>query len=173
MNFNKLRDGVGYTIHQGPGGFYLEVDAGADAGALDFPFKVRTKKGTSGYDVYVRPGTVNNFVPKIGSTYLDAETPPKLNFTSVSSSGKKIVALKVTKDSKIFFPGTSEIVLLDNEEALENSDTIGYLQLASITCSTTGGTLKVKTINQYAYASQVVFRTKLGSTSAYWSFSSR
>jgi len=168
----KLLQGTGYTLHQGPEGIWLDIDAADAAAVVDFPFKVTVKKATSGYDVYVRAGTCNNFVPKISGTYLDAEPKPKLNFTSVTSSGKKIVALKVTKDGVKFFPQTVEIVLLDNEEALAASDTVGYLQLASLTCTTTGG-LKVTAVSQFVYASQYVIRVKPGSGTALWSFTSR
>lgn len=173
MNFNKLRDGVGYTIHQGPGGFYLEVDAGAETPAVNYPFKVITKKATSGFDVYVMPGTANNRMVKIGSVYLDADTPPKINFTSVSTTKKKIVALKMTYATASFFPQSSEIVLLDSEEAMADDNTYGYLQIASITCDNSGGTLKIKSINQYIFASQIVVRSKAGSATAVWSFLSR
>lgn len=170
--YHKLLNGTGYTMHQGPDGFWLDIDHADAAAVLDFPFKVKTKKATSGYDVYVRPGTVNNFVPKISGTYLDADTPPSFNFTSVGSSGKKIVAIKVTKDGVAFFPSTVEIVLVDSESDIASTNTIGYIQVASITCTTTGG-LKVKSINQFVYASQIVTRVKPGSSSAVWTFTSR
>lgn len=142
--------------------------------SYDYPFKVSVRKSqTSGYDVFVRPGTVNNFVPKIGAKRLDEDPTPSLNFTSVSSTKKKIVALKVTKDGAKFFPNTVEVVLLDNEESLNPSDSDGYIQVASISCSTDGGTLSVTGLWQYIYASQVVTRAKPGAATAIWAFSSR
>jgi len=168
----RLVKGVGYDIHEGADCVSLVIEPGSGGAELDYPFKVTVQKATSGYDVYVRAGTCNNFVPKISSTYLDADTPPKLNFTSVGSGGKKIVALKVTKDGVKFFPSTVEVVVVDNEEAIQNTDTNGYLQLASITCKTDGG-LRVSSINQFVYSSQVVTRVKPGSDTAAWTFTSR
>lgn len=140
---------------------------------VTYPFKVMVRKAAAGYDVYVMPGTANNRMPKIGTAYLDATIAPKINFTSVSATGKKIVALKVTYSTATFFPDASEIVLLDDEESLTDSNTYGYLQIASITCSTVDGNLKVNSVNQYIHASQIVVRAKPGSGTATWSFLSR
>ena len=160
-------------MHQGPDGFWLDIDEPAEK-VIDFPFRVYAKKKStgSGYDVFVRPGTANNFIPKIGSTYIDVDPAPSLSITSHSGTSK-IVALKITKDGNKFFPATCEMVLLDSAESLVNSDTIGYLQVASIsTASGTNGP-ELKNIFQYVYASQVVIRVKPGSGTALWSFTSR
>jgi hypothetical protein len=135
---------------------------------------VRTRSGSNGgIDVFVSPGTCNNFVPKISSTYLDADPFPKLNFSSVTSSGKKIVALKVEKDGVKFFPSTVTIELKDDEASLASSDSTAYLQIASITAASSGGSVSVKSINQFVYASQIVTRVKSGTSAAIWTFTSR
>jgi hypothetical protein len=160
-------------MHQGPDGFYLDIDF-PDQIVNDFPFRVYAKKKSSGsgYDVFVRPGTANNFIPKISSTYIDSDPAPSLSITSHSAT-PRIVALKITQDGNKFFPATCEMVLLDSAELLVNSNTIAYLQIASI--STAAGTNgpELKNIFQYIYASQVVIRVKPGSGTALWSFTSR
>lgn len=137
------------------------------------PFRVYTKKASSGFDVYVMPGTANNRMVKIESDYLDKTVAPKINFSTFSSTGKKIVALKVTYSTATFFPEASEIVLVDDEESLTDSNTIGYLQIASITGTSTGGKVKITAVNQFIFSSQVVVRAKPGSGTAVWSFVSR
>lgn len=168
-NFNP---GANYTFSTGRDGSSIDI-LPQGTSVVKYPFKVTTKRTASGVDVYVMPGTANNRMPKIGSTYLDATEAPKLSFSSVSSSGKKIVALKITYSTATFFPDASEIVLLDDEESLADSNTNGYLQIASITCETVGGKLKVNSVNQYIHASQIVVRAKPGSGTATWSFLSR
>lgn len=137
------------------------------------PFKVYIKKGTAGIDVYVMPGTANNRMVKIGSDDLDKSEAPKLNFTTFSMTGKKIVALKITYATATFFPQASEIVLLDDEESLTDTNTTGFLQIASITGSSVSGKAKISAVNQFIHASQIVVRVKPGSSNAVWSFLSR
>lgn len=187
----KLNDlsavaGYGTTIHshgtptiQGPHGTVFSDRNELDLTAIyDYPFKVYVIDGTGNEKkVYVRPGTANNHIPKIGSKYLDDVDPPNLSFSSISSSNKKMVVLKVKYSTATFFPAESEIILLDDDEALVDADNYGYLQLASIVCKneTVGDETKlvVKNVYQYIYASQVVVRSKPGTGTASWSFLSR
>lgn len=140
---------------------------------FDYPFKVTVSPGDEPNDwkVYVRPGTANNFVPKIGTKYLDGPDTPYLLFNSVGSTGKKVVALRVTKSGATFFPNAVEVVLLD--DTVVNTDNDGYLSLASITCVETAGVLTVTSVNQFVYASQMVARVKPTGATAVWSFTSR
>lgn len=68
----KFLEGTGYTLHQGPDGFWLEID-GADAGADDFPFNVKL----SGLKYKVTPGTVNGVMAKMLTKRLDDVPPPE------------------------------------------------------------------------------------------------
>lgn len=154
-------------MHQGPDGFYLDIDF-PEAEPITHPFKVRVSKGTSGYEAYILPGTVNNLVPKISSTQLDADTAPKLTL----SSGKNLICLKVTYTTATFFPETCEVVALSSDAAMAPSNTYGYLQLASVNVTGSGDTLAA-VVNQYIFSSQVVVRAKPGSATANWAFSSR
>lgn len=138
----------------------------------DFPFKVNFTSGEGNEKkVYVRPGTVNNFIPKISGKYLDAVDRPSLSFSSVTSSGHKLVYIKATKVGVTFFPNNVEVVMLDTEPA--DTDNNGYLLIASISCSTVEGSLVVTAVNQYVYASQIVVRAKPGSSTAVWAWTSR
>lgn len=182
---NNLAELAGYgtTKHststqtiQGPFGtvFMGSVAEGAEEINFDFPFKVTVSGSQStGFEVFVRAGTVNNFIPKIDGKYLDATPKPSLKFTSVSSTNRKLVALKVTKDGAKFFPNTVEVILRDDEESLTNTDTNGYITLASISFSRNNGVLAISGVAQFIYASQVVARAKPGTDTAVWAFSSR
>jgi hypothetical protein len=143
------------------------------ADIYDYPFKVSVGSEGTNATVFIRPGSVNNFMPKIGSSYLDATPKPYLSFGSFTSTKTKIVALKVTKDGVRFFPHTCEVILLDSYEALVDADNYGYLALASITGENSPNGPVISSVNQFVYASQIVVRTKAGSETATWSFSSR
>jgi hypothetical protein len=162
-------------VAQGPFGT-VDLSGAANlvsAAIYDFPFKVSVAIIDMNGAVFVRPGSANNFMPKISGNYLDAIPAPYLTFSNFTASKTKIVALKVTKDGVKFFPNTSEIELLDNYGQLVNTDNIGYLALASITGENSAYGPIIKTVNQFIYASQIVVRTKAGSETAIWSFSSR
>jgi len=167
-NEHKIRDGEGYTYSQGPWGFNLELDR--QTVKLTYPFKVTTAKVSGSLVAYVEPGTVNNFVPKIGSTYLDASTRPTL---SINAANKYIIALKITYSTATFFPHACEVVALTDDSVMEPNDTYGYLQLASVNVVSDGGTLKVTAVNQFIFSSQIVVRAKGGTGTALWTFSSR
>ena len=172
--FGTTKHNTGSQTIQGPYGTVFMDSMGYSDNLYDYPFKITVGKNSSGtIDVYVRPGTVNNFCPKISGKYLDENPRPKLSFSSVSASKKKLVCLKATKDTVKFFPNTVEVVLLDDEEALVDSDNIGYLHIGTVTCSTTGGSLGIEAVYQFTYASQVLIRVKPGTATAIWSWSSR
>ena len=71
-NPQKLLNGTGYTIHQGPDGFYLDIDT-ADVEVTDHPFKVKLK----GLKYTVVPGTVNNIGAKLNGTTLETVPAPE------------------------------------------------------------------------------------------------
>jgi hypothetical protein len=135
----------------------------------DFPFKVFAGFNDDGVEVTVRPGTVNNRIPKIASVYMDAATPPKL---TIDQSGIWDILIKATKTVDSFFPDTVEVVAIKRDE-WTNTDTVGYLLIASITLTGTAPALSISSITQSIYASQIVVRTKAGSATAIWNWTSR
>jgi hypothetical protein len=181
LNFVAQLAGYGTTKHssslktvQGPfGTAYMDSMGEDNAIIYDFPFKVTLGLEGNEVRVYVRAGSVNNFMPKIGSIYLDFTPAPYLTFNSVTSTHTKIVAIKVTKDGVKFFPQTCEIVLVDDYESLAPSDNVGYLAIASISAEMVEGKVVLRGLNQLIYASQIVVRVKPADTTAEWAFSSR
>ena len=160
-----LGKGVGILakgIGSGSPSFVLE-----DRGDEEFlhPFKVTTYVDGESIKVNIRAGTVNNLVPTISSTYLDAATAPTL---TLSGDNTHRIYLKASSASPpVFFPDTIVVQSATADQA--DTDTNGYLQIASVVIS--GG--NVTSINQFVYASQVLVRAKPGTATALWSWSSR
>ena len=139
-----------------------------DTGPTDelvHPFKVTVRKDGGNFKVKVRAGTVNNLVPTISSTALDAATPPELTLTGDATHR---IYLKASSASPpVFFPNT--IVVESQTSDQTDGNTNGYLKIASVVVS--GG--NVTAVNQFVYASQVLVRAKPGTDTALWSWSSR
>lgn len=161
----RLGKGVG-VLAKGIGSgspSFVQQDQG-DAEILH-PFKVSAYKDGSDVKVTVRAGTVNNLVPTISSTYLDAVTPPTLTLTG---NGTFRIYLKAsTASPPVFFPDT--IVAEAQSTVQADTDSNGYLLLATVVVD--GGV--IKSVNQFVYASQVLVRAKPGTATALWSWSSR
>ena len=160
-----LGKGVGILakgIGSGTPSFVLE-----DRGDEEFlhPFKVTAFVENETIKVNVRAGTVNNLVPTISSTALDAATPPTL---TLSGDYTHRIYLKASTEAPpLFFPDT---VIVESATTDQNdSDSYGYLKIASIVVSNGS----VTQINQFVYASQVLVRAKPGTAIALWSWSSR
>ena len=158
-----INPGVGAVHSVGRDGIGIEVLP--QPTFQNYPFRVTAKKDGANVKVKVRAGTVNNLVPKIGSDYLDAATAPELTLTGDATHRIYIKASSATPP--IFFPDT--VVIESSATAKTDTDTNGYLQLASVVVS--GG--KITSINQFVYASQVLVRAKPGTATALWSWSSR
>ena len=133
--------------------------------SFNYPFKVSAYKDGASIKVRVRAGTVNNLVPKISSTFLDAETAPTL---TISGNNTHRIYLKASSATPpVFFPDT--VVVESATSDLADTDSNGYLLIGSVVVSAGN----VTAVNQYVYASQVLVRAKPGTATALWSWSSR
>ena len=161
-----LGKGVGVLakgIGSGTPSFVLQ-DPG-DPEPFIHPFRVTAFKTDDEIKVFIRAGTVNNLVPKIGADFLDAETPPNL---TISGDHTHRIYLKASSATPpVFFPNTIVVESATTDQSDTNSN--GYLKIASIVVS--GG--NVTAVNQFVYASQVLVRAKPGTETALWSWSSR
>jgi hypothetical protein len=155
---------VGYTVNRIGGRASIVIDEQVPAD-LVHPFRVSVFKDGSNHKARVRAGTVNNLVPKISTTYLDAATPPELTLTGDGTH--KIYLKAAVGGTPVFFPDT--VTVISNTTTQTDDDDYGYLQIASVTVS--GG--KVTSVNQYVYASQVLMRVKPGTATALWNWNSR
>lgn len=134
----------------------------------DFPFRVSAYVDGSTLKVSVRPGTANNRMPKMGGKYMDDTPKPEL--TMPAPHVPVGVYLKIKHTSPGFFPQEAEVILATE---ISDSDTEGYLMLASVAMTPVGQPVGVAGVYQHIYASQVVARVKPGSADAVWSFTSR
>lgn len=141
------------------------VEADVVEAGLAHPFQVTAFKDGSDVKVRVRAGTVNNLVPTISSTALDAATPPTL--TLVGDGTHRIYLEAESSSPPVFFPDTVVVTSATSDET--DDDTYGYLKVASVVV--TGGA--IVSVNQFVYGSQVLVRAKPGSATALWSWSSR
>lgn len=158
----EIQPGTGYTYRQDARGVYLDILP--EPQAL-YPFAVQAVRDGASFKVQVRAGTVNNLVPKIGSDYLDAATPPTL---TLSGNATHRIYLKAsTASPPVFFPDTVVVESATSDQA--DTDTYGYLLLATVVVD--GG--NIKSVNQFVFASQVLVRAKPGTATALWSWSSR
>lgn len=148
----------------------VSMDRSAILGQIyDYPFKCVLGFTDDGLEVAVRPGTVNNRMPKISGVYLDATVPQKLQ---ISEAGTWDILIKATKTGVKFFPDTVAIEA-KKRDAYSDDDTNGYLIIATINVTGTAPALNITSFSQIAYASQVVVRTKAGSATALWTWTSR
>lgn len=160
-----LGKGVGVLAKNSGSGspsFVLE-DLGDDPILHPFRITVRTEDGTT--FAKVRAGTVNNIVPTISSTRLDAVTPPELTLTGDATH--RIYLKASIGASPVFFPDTMIVTSATSDQTDSNND--GYLLVGTVVIS--GGA--VVGVNQYVYASQVVVRAKPGSGTAIYLWTSR
>jgi len=155
--------GVFVRNQGGPSPLVEADDAPKDE--LVHPFKVTARKDGSNVKVKVRAGTVNNLVPTISSTALDAATPPELTLTG--DAVHRIYLRASSASPPVFFPDT--IIVQSNTSDQTDGNTYGYLKIATVTVD--GG--EIVSVNQYVYASQVLVRAKPGTATALWSWSSR
>jgi hypothetical protein len=163
----NMQDGTGYTYRDDGRGISLDILPDIQA-PVRYPFKVRHFKEGDVHKVSVLPGTANNMIPKIGSTYLDAATPPTLTV----SAGRTYIALKTTYSTATFFPDTVVIEAITTEAGLAATNTTGYLVLGSVNIETVSG-VETVAVSQYIFSSQLVIRSKPGTGTAVWLFNSR
>lgn len=155
---------------QGPfGTVFMERQQVLVGSVLDYPFKVSVGFNNDGVELTVRPGTVNNRMPKTSDVYLDALVTPKIY---ISEPGIWDILIKATKTSQTFFPDTVDVVALKRDTWAE-SDSTGYLVIATLTLAGSAPALTVAAFGQTVFASQILVRTKSGSGPTFWNWTSR
>jgi hypothetical protein len=160
--------GVGiYTKMSGSGSPCYVLADQPDSEPFDHPFRVTVFKDGDAVKFSVRAGTVNNIVPKIGSTFLDAIPAPAGTLDTAADATHAIYLEASNTSPPAFFPDT--VGVISSTGYIEDTDEDGYLLLATV--GVTGG--RIGPVNQYVYASQVLVRAKPGTSTALWSWSSR
>ena len=119
---NSIQPGDGYTVNNFGGAASLSID-----GQLQFYPDVPLTVQSAGSDkVYIVPGTVNQIVPKVDGTYIDALPRPTI---TLSATG--YIILRVERVANQPFPNTPTIYY--NATIPADTTTYGYFALASVT----------------------------------------
>ena len=126
----SIEPGDGYTVNNFGGAGSLSIDAPPVQFYPDIPLSIQLAETGK---VYVIPGSVNQLIPTVSGTYIDAIPRPKI---TVSASG--YIILEVSRVAGQPFPNSPIIYY----SATIPSDTTskGYFNLASVTVTGTVAT---------------------------------
>jgi len=155
-----IQPGYGYTVTNWGGGVSLSIDDQQMQIYPDIPLTVQISDESK---VYIVPGTVNQLIPKIGSTYIDATPRPTI---TVSASG--YIILEVSRVAGQPFPNNP--IIYWSSSIPSNTASNGYFNLASVTVTgspTTGYGLAINNYRSPYIGAVSVGRQKFGSTATY------
>jgi hypothetical protein len=157
----SIQPGDGYTVNNFGGAASLSIDSPAIQFYPDAPLVVKK----SGADkVYITPGTVNQIVPKVDGTYIDALPRPTI---TVSASGYIILRVERVADQP--FPNTPTIYY--NATIPADTTSYGYFALASVTktgTATTGYSYNIASFRSPYVGAVHVSRAGFGSNFYYY-----
>jgi hypothetical protein len=120
---NVIQPGYGYTVTNFGGGVSLSID---DQQMQIYPDVPLTVQSVGSDKVYITPGTVNQLVPKVDGTYIDALPRPTI---TLSSTG--YIILRVERVANQPFPNNP--VVYYNDTIPADTTSYGYFALASVT----------------------------------------
>ena len=147
VQFVANTGGVSYSLPQ-------QVYYAATSGPLD--------PGLVGDKVTIQPGTVNRYIPKIGSDYIDKVPAPTI---TVTDNG--YVMVKVTHEANKYFPRTAEVVFEAVATPPVDTETTSYYPLAKVNKTTTGSTTTYA-LQYFSNGNLIVNRLKSGQGAATW-----
>jgi len=156
---NSIQPGDGYILSSIGGVASLSIDSQVQL-YPDIPLSVQLSYSDK---VYIVPGTVNQLIPKIGSTYIDATPRPTI---TVSASG--YIILEVSRVAGQPFPNNP--IIYWSSSIPSNTASNGYFNLASVTVTgspTTGYGLAINNYRSPYIGAVSVGRQKFGSTATY------
>ena len=154
----KLLNGTGYTMHQGPDGFWLDIET-PEAQERIHPFYVTLFKEGSTNKFKVEPGTVNSKMPKLDDTALDTKPAP-----SKTASSTGYVYLKCRYQSEDSFPYT---VTVEYDATIPaDGDEYAYVSIATINVASGVVTKTAQSVRTSLYGE----RLKCGTSAAAYFF---
>lgn len=135
----SIEPGDGYTVNNFGGAGSLSIDSPPVQFYPDIPLSVQLAETGK---VYIIPGTVNQLIPTVSGTYIDAIPRPTI---TVAASG--YIILEVSRVAGQPFPNSPVIYY----SATIPSDTTskGYFNLASVTVTGTPATGLGLAVNNY------------------------
>jgi len=161
--FNSIQPGDGYTVNNFGGSQSLSIDSNNTQWYPDIPLTVQ--KGGTSNKVYIIPGTVNQLIPTVGGTYIDALPRPTI---TLSATG--YIILRVERVANQPFPNTPTIYY--NATIPADTTTYGYFALASVTktgSAATGYSYSIASFRSPLIGAVHVSRASFsGSASYYW-----
>jgi hypothetical protein len=156
-----IQPGSGYGFTSGGYGFTLNTqNPFPDEGDADYkPLYPTLSEG----NVSVTPGTVNRYIPMIGTNHIDAIPAP-----TISVEGPGYVCVKATYEANKFFPRTATIVYHNGSTPPEDTNTESFYPLARVELVTavTPSVLVMNLLVEPANLS--VNRLKAGANNATW-----
>ena len=118
--------------------------------------------GLVGDKVTIQPGTVNRYIPKIGSDYIDKVPAPTI---TVTDNG--YVMVKVTHEANKYFPRTAVVVFEAVATPPVDTETTSYYPLAKVNKTTVGSTTTYA-LQYFSNGNLIVNRLKSGQGAATW-----
>jgi len=118
----SIQPGDGYTVNNFGGAASLSIDSQVQF----YPNAPLTVQSAGSDKVYITPGTVNQLVPKVDGTYIDALPRPTI---TLSATG--YIILRVERVANQPFPNNP--VIYYNATIPADTTTYGYFALASVT----------------------------------------
>jgi len=156
-----VQPGNGYGFSSS--GYGVSLDIGGPFPELNDPAIIYLNPSLSGDKVSVSPGTVNRYIPKIGSVYIDAASAPK-----ITVSGPGYICVKCTYAANSFFPRTATIVFETGDTPPVDTNSQSFYPLAKVNEETTGGVTSLTFTRLVEPANLVVNRLKAGANNATW-----
>jgi len=157
---NSIQPGDGYTVNNFGGAASLSIDSPPVQFYPDIPLTVQLAETGK---VYVVPGSVNQLIPTVGGTYIDALPRPTI---SVSASG--YIILEVSRVANQPFPNNP--IIYYSATIPSNTSSNGYFNLASVTVTGTpssGLSISVTNYRSPYIGAVSVGRQKFGGTATY------
>jgi len=157
----SIDSGTGYSVNNIGNSISLSIDSQVQY----YPDVPLTVKGSGSDKVYIVPGTVNQLVPKVDGTYIDARPRPTI---TLSATG--YIILRVERVANQPFPNNP--VIYYNATIPADTTTYGYFALASVTktgSAATGYSYSIASFRSPLIGAVHVSRASFsGSASYYW-----
>lgn len=157
---NSIQPGDGYTVNNFGKAASLSIDSQTQF-YPDAPLVVKSAGSTK---VYITPGTVNQLVPTVSGTYIDARPRP-----TITVSGNGYIILRVERVANQPFPNTP--IIYYNATIPADTTTYGHFALASVTRSgspTTGYSVSVASFRSPLIGAVHVSRASFNDTASYY-----
>jgi hypothetical protein len=159
---NSIQSGDGYTVTNFGKAASLSIDSTKQI-YPNIPLSVQ--KGGASNKVYIIPGSVNQLIPKVDGTYIDALPRPTI---TLSATG--YIILRVERVANQPFPNNP--VIYYNATIPADTTTYGYFALASVTktgSAATGYSYSIASFRSPLIGAVHVSRASFsGSASYYW-----